>query len=79
MGLLRKSALGPGRAVKCESCGKLVSVHPLAVFAAVPAFLGGYVMLKNDSVPLGAAAIIGGVIVMALLHAYAVPLVRRGA
>ena len=79
MSRLRKSALGPGRVVACQSCGKKVATHWIAIFAAIPAFLGGYVMMKSDSVPLGVAAILGGVLVMALLQTFLVPLVRGDA
>ena len=41
MSLMRKSGLGPGRFVSCQSCGKPVTTHSMGVFAAVPAVLGG--------------------------------------
>ena len=76
MGLARKSSLGPGRAVKCESCGKLVATHWLAIFAAFPAFLGGLAMMRSDSLSLGIAAVASGVIAMALIHTFAIPLIK---
>jgi hypothetical protein len=76
MTLWRKSALGPGRAVRCESCGKTVSAHWTGIFAAIPAFLGGYALMKSASLPLGIAAVVAGVLIMGLLHTYLVPLVR---
>jgi hypothetical protein len=76
MTLWRKSALGPGRAVNCQSCGKAVSAHGLAVFAAIPAFLGGLALLKSESLLLGIAAVIGGVLAMGVFHTFLVPLVR---
>ncbi len=79
MSLLRKSALGPGRVVKCQSCGKMVMAHWAAVFAALPAFLGGLAFMKSESLLLGIAAVAGGIIVMALMHTYLVPLVRGDA
>jgi len=79
MSLLRKSALGPGRAVNCQSCGKRVAAHWSAVFAAIPAFLGGFVLMKSASLPLGIAAVVGGVLMMAAVHTYLVPLVRYDA
>jgi hypothetical protein len=79
MSLSRKSALGPGRAVSCQSCGKKVAAHWAAVFAAIPAFLGGLALMKSESLPLGIAAVVAGVLIMALLHAYLVPLVRSDA
>jgi len=79
MSLLRKSGLGPGRAVPCQSCGKKVAAHWAAVFAAIPAFLGGLALMKSESLPLGIAAVVAGVLVMALLHTYLVPLVRSDA
>jgi len=77
MTLLRKSALGPGRAVNCQSCGKKVSVHWAAVFAAIPAFLGGLMLMKSESLPVGIAALVGGVLIMGAIHTYLVPLVRN--
>jgi hypothetical protein len=79
MSMLRKSALGPGRAVKCQSCGKRVAAHWTAVFAAIPAFLGGYTLMKSESLPLGIAAIVGGILVMGAIHTFLVPLVRYDA
>ena len=75
----RKSALGPGRAVACQSCGRKVAVHWIAIFAAIPAFLGGFVLMKSASIPLGLAAAIAGVLAMGLLHTFLVPLVRADA
>jgi hypothetical protein len=79
MSLLQKSALGPGRAVGCRSCGRKVATHWIAIFAAIPAFLGGMVLLKSPSVPLGIAAVVGGVVAMAILQIFLVPLVRADA
>jgi hypothetical protein len=79
MSHLRKSGLGPGRAVPCQSCGKKVAAHWAAVFAAIPAFLGGLALMKSESLPLGIAAVVAGVLVMALLHTYLFPLVRSDA
>ena len=79
MTLWQKSALGPGRAVNCQSCGKSVSAHWAAVFAAIPAFLGGLTLMKSASLPLGIAALVGGVLTMAAIHTYLVPLVRNDA
>ena len=70
----RKASLGPGRELPCESCGKKVAAHWLAIFAAIPAFLGGYVLLKSDSMAVGIPAVVGGVLLMALLQTFAVPL-----
>ena len=79
MSLQRKSSLGPGRAVNCQSCGKKVSVHWMAIFAAIPAFVGGFVLMKSESLPLGIVAVVGGVVIMGLLHTFLVPLVRSDA
>jgi len=79
MNLWRKSALGPGRAVNCQSCGKKVSTHWIAIFAAIPAFLGGLALMRSESLVFGVAAVVGGVLVMALLHTFLVPLVRSNA
>ncbi len=76
MSLLRKSALGPGRAINCQSCGKQVATHWIAIFAAIPAFLGGFALLKSDSSALGIAAVVGGILLMGILQTFLVPLVR---
>ena len=76
MSLMRKSSLGPGRAIRCQSCGKGVATHWIAIFAAIPAFLGGFLFLKSDSSLLGFAAIVGGLLVMGLLQTFVVPLVK---
>lgn len=76
MSPLRKSALGPGRIVRCQSCGKNISAHWTGVFAAIPAFLGGLALMKSDSLLLGLAAVAGGLVMMGLIHTYLVPLVR---
>lgn len=79
MNLMRKSALGPGRAVACASCGKPVAPHWTAIPAAIPAFLGGYVLLKSDFQPIGFLAVVGGLLAMAVLQTFLVPLVRSDA
>ncbi len=79
MSLGRKSALGPGRVVRCESCGKAVAAHWTAIFAAIPAFLGGVALLKSESVLLGFAAVAGGILLMGVLHTFLIPLVRSDA
>jgi hypothetical protein len=76
MSLGQKSALGPGRVVHCQSCGKPVSAHWAAVFAAIPAFLGGLALMKSESLALGLGAAMAGIVVMALLHTFAVPLMK---
>jgi hypothetical protein len=73
----RKSALGPGRIVNCQSCGKKISAHWTGVFAALPAFLGGFTLMKSESWPLGMAAIIAGLLAMGLIHTFLVPLIRN--
>lgn len=75
----RKSALGPGRVVRCQSCGNPVAAHWTAIFAAIPAFLGGLVLLKSESLLIGLAAVAGGILLMGLLHTFLVPLVRHDA
>jgi hypothetical protein len=76
MTLSRKAALGPGRAVACQSCGKPVATHSLAVFAAIPAFLGGFVLMKSDYQAIGFLAVACGLLAMAALQMFVVPLVR---
>ena len=79
MSLWQKSALGPGRVVKCQSCGEPVAAHWTGILAAIPAFLGGFVLMKSENLPLGIVAVIGGVIAMGVLHTFLVPLVRADA
>ena len=79
MSLGRKSALGPGRVIRCQSCGKAVAAHWTAVLAAIPAFLGGLAFLKSESLLLGCAAVAGGIFLMGVLHTFLVPLVRSDA
>ncbi len=76
MTLMRKSALGPGRAVACQSCGRLVAAHWIAIIEAILAFLGGYFLMNCASIPVGVLAVVGGVLAMAFLQVYCVPLVR---
>ena len=79
MRLGQKSALGPGRAVPCRSCGKLVSAHWVGILAAIPAFLGGYAFLEAESALLGFAAVAAGLLVMGLLQTFLVPLMKHNA
>ena len=76
MSIVQKSALGPGRIVRCASCGKPVTAHALGMLAAVPAFLGGYYALQSGSMLVGGAAVVAGVATMALIQIFVVPLVR---
>ena len=76
MSLVRKSGLGPGRIVNCQSCGKPVSTHSMAVFAAIPAFVGGLVAVRSASLLQGGAAVLAGVLTMAFVQTFLVPLVR---
>jgi fructose-specific phosphotransferase system IIC component len=76
MSLARKSGLGPGRIVNCQSCGKPVTTHSLAVFAAIPAFVGGLVAVRSASLLQGFAAVLAGVLTMAIVQTFLVPLVR---
>ncbi|HEY6965958.1 MAG TPA: hypothetical protein VI229_00690 [Burkholderiales bacterium] len=79
MTLLQKSALGPGRTVACRACGKPVATHWLAMFTAIPAFLGGFALMKADYQPIGFLAVVGGLLAMAALQTFAIPLVRGDA
>lgn len=79
MSLVQKSTLGPGRAVNCQACGKKVAAHWSAIFAALPAFLGGYVLMKSGSSLLGIVAVVSGVLMMGALHTFLVPLIRADA
>lgn len=76
MGLMRKSGLGPGRTINCQACGKPVTTHSMNVFAAIPAFLGGLVALRSSSLLLGGAAVVAGILTMAFIQTFLVPLVR---
>ena len=76
MTLSQKASLGPGRVVRCRSCGGGVAAHPIAILAAVPAFLGGFALLKSDSLLVGMGAVAGGLVAMALLQTFAVPLIK---
>ena len=62
--------------VRCRSCGGGVAAHPIAILAAVPAFLGGFALLKSDSLLIGMGAVAGGLVAMALLQTFAVPLIK---
>ncbi|HMA88208.1 MAG TPA: hypothetical protein VKP89_05625 [Burkholderiales bacterium] len=53
-----------------------MAAHWTGILAAIPAFLGGYVLMKSENLPLGIVAVIGGVIAMGVLHTFLVPLVR---
>ncbi|MCC6610696.1 MAG: hypothetical protein IT515_13610 [Burkholderiales bacterium] len=79
MSLWRKSALGPGRVVRCESCGKKISAHWVGIFAAIPAFLGGLALMHSESFALGIPAVVAGVLVMGMLHTFLVPLMKSDA
>lgn len=76
MGVAQKAALGPGRAVACQSCGKAVAAHWIGILAALPAFAGGFVLLRGESVALGLVAVASGLALMAALQIFVVPLVR---
>ncbi len=76
MTLTRKSGLGPGRTIACQSCGRPVTTHSMSIFAAVPAFVGGVLALKSGSWLIGSAAVAGGVLAMGLIQTFLVPLVR---
>jgi hypothetical protein len=76
MTLMRKSGLGPGRTINCQWCAKPVTTHPMGIFAAIPAFIGGLVALKSGSLLIGIPAVVVGILVMALVQTFVVPLVR---
>ena len=76
MSTWRKAGLGPGRAVRCRSCGKIVTTHAAAIFAATPAFLGGFVLMRSESLPVGIAAMAAGLLAMAVIHTFLIPLVK---
>ena len=76
MTLGEKALLGPGRAVRCRACGKRVATHWIGIFAALPAFFGGFAFLNAESTPLGLMYVLAGVAGMALLQTFAVPLMK---
>jgi hypothetical protein len=76
---MRKSGLGPGRKINCQSCGRPVTPHSMSILAAIPAFLGGLVALKSASLLLGGAAVVVGVLAMGFVQTFLVPLVRGNA
>jgi hypothetical protein len=79
MSLMRKSGLGPGHTINCQACGKPVTTHAMGVFAAIPAFLGGLVALRSASLLAGGAAVVAGILTMAFIQTFLVPLVRSDA
>jgi hypothetical protein len=79
MSLGRKAGLGPGRIISCQSCAKPVTTHSMAVFAAIPAFLGGFAALRSGSLLFGTLSVVGGVLVMALIQTFLVPLTKSDA
>jgi hypothetical protein len=78
MTLGEKAMLGPGRVVKCRSCGKPIASHWIGILAALPAFLGGFAFLNADSTPLGLMYVLAGVAGMAALQTLVVPLMKAG-
>ena len=78
MSLARKAGLGPGRTINCKSCGRPVTTHSMAVFAAIPAFLGGLAALKSGSVLIGHGDR-RRCLAMAFIQTFLVPLVRSDA
>ena len=78
MTLGEKAMLGPGRVVKCCSCGKPIASHWIGILTALPAFLGGFAFLNADSTPLGLMYVLAGVAGMAALQTLVVPLMKAG-
>lgn len=78
LSVLGKAALGPARSVRCKSCRKRISVHPVSVLIVVP-FLAGVGVAWYFKSLMGVAALAVGAVAMFLLHEYLVPLVRRDA
>jgi hypothetical protein len=54
----------------------MVATHWIGIFAAAPAFLGGFALMKSDYTPIGFVAVVGGVLLMGLLQTFLVPLIR---
>jgi cytochrome b subunit of formate dehydrogenase len=57
----------------------MVATHWIGIFAAIPAFLGGFALMKSDYAPIGFVAVVGGVLLMGLLQTFLVPLTRAEA
>jgi hypothetical protein len=57
----------------------MVATHWIGIFAAVPAFLGGFALIKSGYMPIGYAAVVGGILLMGLLQTFLVLLVRSEA
>ena len=79
MSSLRKATLGPARAVRCDACGKRVSVGAASVLVVIPFLAGIGAAWYFHGSALGIAALVGGTLAMFLAHEFAVPLVRRDA
>lgn len=75
MSVFRKPSVGVLRRVKCQSCGKRVSVGVLSLFGLAALFLGSAAAIYLG-LPLGLVAFVVGVIAMFVIHE-AVPLVGR--
>jgi len=76
MTLLQKSRLGPGRSVPCQYCGKNVTPHWTIILAAIPAFLGGLKLVRSEEWVQGIAAVVAGLLLMAMIVTFVVPLVK---
>ena len=75
-GALRKATLGPARSARCQSCGRRVSVGPVALLAVIP-FLAGIWAAWYLRSPIGIAALAVAAVLMFVIHEYAIPLVPR--
>ena len=75
MSIFRKANVGVLRVVKCQACGRRVSVSPMSLLGIVVAILGG-VAAVHLGYPSGALAMGVGLIAMLLIHEW-VPLVGR--
>jgi hypothetical protein len=81
MSQLRKSFLGPALSAQCKSCCKRVSVPPAAMLAVTPFLFS--IILARFLAPHGwqfsALSLFVGILAMAAIHAFLVPLVPRSA
>jgi hypothetical protein len=56
-----------------------VTTHSIAVVAAIPAMLGGFAAIRSESLPLGFLYVACGVLMMALVQTFLIPLVAGDA
>ena len=73
----RKMWLGPAGRATCKACSKKVGVPYIAMLAVVPFVAAIFGSALVEPFALKAALLIGGFVVMAVIHVRWVPLVPR--